>query len=108
MLLLYAVCAHCLWGLLCVHHTQQPLVFLLPTPLHSLHTIIALINHTCTPHHPHHHRHHPHMQGHRAVLSSPWYLDWGEYRGGDWQRYYQVEPLDFEGDHDHKVLVMGM
>lgn len=50
------------------------------------------------------------MQGHRVLLSSPWYLDWGVYRGGeggDWQRYYLVEPLDFAGDHDHKVLVMG-
>ncbi len=33
------------------------------------------------------------LQGYRALLSSPWYLNLGSYAGEDWVTYYQVEPL---------------
>lgn len=34
------------------------------------------------------------------------YLDWISW-GEDWRRYYQQEPLDFEGSPDQKALVLG-
>jgi hypothetical protein len=35
-------------------------------------------------------------QGHRSLLSSPWYLNLGKYGEENWQRYHAVEPLAFE------------
>jgi len=34
--------------------------------------------------------------GLKAVLSSPWYLDYISY-GPDWKKYYSTEPLNFNG-----------
>ena len=34
-----------------------------------------------------------HVQGYRALLSSPWYLNLGVFDGSDWLTYYNVEPL---------------
>ena len=36
------------------------------------------------------------LQGYRALLSSPWYLNLGQYYGDDWAQYYAVEPLAFK------------
>lgn len=36
------------------------------------------------------------MQGLRTLLSSPWYLNLGQYGEENWQRYHAVEPLAFE------------
>ena len=36
------------------------------------------------------------LQGFRTLLSSPWYLNLGQYAGDDWAQYYAVEPLAFE------------
>jgi len=44
--------------------------------------------------------------GLRAILSSPWYLNYISY-GSDWSKYYMVEPLDFYGEESQKDLVMG-
>ncbi|KAM4706910.1 beta-hexosaminidase subunit beta-like isoform 1-T1 [Discoglossus pictus] len=44
--------------------------------------------------------------GFRAILSAPWYLDIISY-GQDWQRYYKVEPLSFNGTAEQKELVIG-
>jgi len=44
--------------------------------------------------------------GLRAILSSPWYLNYISY-GSDWTKYYTAEPLDFHGDEARKQLVMG-
>ena len=44
--------------------------------------------------------------GLRAILSSPWYLNYISY-GTDWPKYYLAEPLDFFGDADQKRLVLG-
>ncbi|XP_040197368.1 beta-hexosaminidase subunit beta-like isoform X1 [Rana temporaria] len=44
--------------------------------------------------------------GFSAILSAPWYLDYISY-GQDWQRYYRVEPLNFNGTEQQKQLVIG-
>ena len=48
--------------------------------------------------------------GYSAILSAPWYLNYIENpypTKGDWQSYYLVEPLDFEGSEAQKQLVIG-
>ncbi|XP_018429526.1 PREDICTED: beta-hexosaminidase subunit beta, partial [Nanorana parkeri] len=44
--------------------------------------------------------------GFSAILSAPWYLDYISY-GQDWQRYYRIEPLNFNGTEEQKHLVIG-
>ncbi|XP_053557390.1 beta-hexosaminidase subunit beta isoform X1 [Bombina bombina] len=44
--------------------------------------------------------------GFPAILAAPWYLDYISY-GQDWQRYYTVEPLNFNGTVEQKALVIG-
>lgn len=34
--------------------------------------------------------------GYTTILSAPWYLDYISY-AQDWQKYYKVEPLNFNG-----------
>lgn len=41
--------------------------------------------------------------GFPALLSAPWYLDYISY-AQDWQNYYKVEPLSFNGQFSHKHL----
>ena len=36
--------------------------------------------------------------GLKAILSSPWYLDYIKY-GATWKDYYNVDPHDFNGKH---------
>jgi len=45
-------------------------------------------------------------KGLRAILSSPWYLNYIGY-GSDWTKYYEAEPLDFYGGEEQKALVIG-
>lgn len=35
-------------------------------------------------------------KGYTTILSAPWYLDYIS-TGQDWQKYYKVEPLNFDG-----------
>ncbi|KAF4073153.1 hypothetical protein AMELA_G00255620 [Ameiurus melas] len=44
--------------------------------------------------------------GFNTILSAPWYLDYISY-GQDWQKYYKVEPLSFDGTAEQKKLVIG-
>ena len=47
------------------------------------------------------------MQGYRALLSSPWYLNLGPYAGEAWVDYYTVEPLEFDATPAQASLVIG-
>ena len=47
------------------------------------------------------------LQGYKALLSSPWYLNLGSIGVEDWRDYYAVEPLDFGGNATQQALVMG-
>ncbi|KAF6131023.1 hypothetical protein HJG60_007928 [Phyllostomus discolor] len=44
--------------------------------------------------------------GFRALLSAPWYLNRISY-GPDWEDFYMVDPLSFEGSPEQKALVIG-
>eukprot|EP00794_Sanderia_malayensis_P016574 gene16574-18259_t len=44
--------------------------------------------------------------GHRAILSSCWYLNYISY-GPDWVNYYKCDPQDFTGTTAQKNLVIG-
>ncbi|XP_029430862.1 beta-hexosaminidase subunit beta isoform X2 [Rhinatrema bivittatum] len=44
--------------------------------------------------------------GFTTILAAPWYLDIISY-SQDWQRYYKVEPLNFNGTEEQKQLVLG-
>lgn len=47
------------------------------------------------------------IQGYRTLLSSPWYLNLGGFASNDWQQYYAVEPLGFQGSEEQRRLVIG-
>ena len=45
-------------------------------------------------------------EGLRAILSSPWYLNYISY-GSDWTKYYKEDPYHFNGAEEQKQLVIG-
>ena len=47
------------------------------------------------------------MQGYKALLSSPWYLNLGMYADEAWATYYKVEPLGFNATPEQTRLVIG-
>ena len=47
------------------------------------------------------------LQGYKALLSSPWYLNLGAYADEAWATYYKVEPLDFIAPPEQTRLVIG-
>ena len=47
------------------------------------------------------------LQGYKALLSSPWYLNLGVYADEAWVTYYKVEPLDFNATPEQTRLVIG-
>lgn len=44
--------------------------------------------------------------GYKAITSACWYLNMLSY-GEDWHKYYQCDPLNFNGTDTQKALVMG-
>lgn len=44
--------------------------------------------------------------GYTTILSSPWYLDHLK-TGGDWIKYYNLDPLDFDGTEEQKKKIIG-
>lgn len=44
--------------------------------------------------------------GYPTLLSAPWYLDYISY-AQDWQNYYKVEPLSFNGQFSQKPLTLS-
>eukprot|EP00890_Picochlorum_soloecismus_P006762 jgi/Picsp_1/910/NSC_04395-R1_hexosaminidase b len=44
---------------------------------------------------------------HRAILSSPWYINLAPLGSGSWEQYWSVEPLAFSADIDQKDRVLG-
>jgi hexosaminidase len=44
---------------------------------------------------------------HRAILSSPWYINLAPLGPGSWEQYWSVEPLAFSADIDQKDRVLG-
>ena len=47
------------------------------------------------------------LQGYKALLSSPWYLNLGAYADEAWATYYKVEPLEFNATPEQTRLVIG-
>ena len=45
-------------------------------------------------------------EGHYAILSAPWYLNYLKY-GSDWVKFYNVDPLDFGGNSTQAEFVLG-
>lgn len=46
--------------------------------------------------------------GYRAILSSPWYLNFVSYGYAEWYGYYEVEPMrNFDGDDEQAKLLIG-
>lgn len=44
--------------------------------------------------------------GYTTILSAPWYLDYISY-AQDWQKYYKVEPLNFNGQFSYEWRLMS-
>ena len=45
--------------------------------------------------------------GYKAVLSSPWYLNYHRATHEDWTDYYLIEPTNFTGTAEQKARVVG-
>lgn len=45
-------------------------------------------------------------KGFTTLLSAPWYLNVISYKT-DWMKFYDIDPLDFEGNDEQKRLVLG-